>query len=162
MEHRVTVEERMQELNIVLPECNALKVGMLERARRVDDLVFVSGHGPAGNDGGMVYHGRVGADVTLEQGVEAARLCTMNCLAAVKALVGSLDRVEHVVRVRGFVSSAQDFYRQPEVMNGASSVLHQVFGDDGRHARTAIGTSVLPGNIPVEVDMVVKIRPDSS
>ncbi len=158
MEQKGMVEARMQELNVVLPECASLQVGMLERARRVGDLVFVSGHGPATADGTMAYHGRLGTDLTVEQGAEAARLCTLNCLAAVKELVGTLDQIEQVVRLRGFVSSSSEFYRQPEVMNGASSLLIELFGDAGRHARTAIGTSVLPGNIPVEVDMVVKVE----
>ncbi|MEE8593070.1 MAG: RidA family protein, partial [Candidatus Bipolaricaulota bacterium] len=104
------------------------------------------------------YVGRVGADVSLEQGYESARLCALNGLAAVQDLIGSLDRIAEVVHVRGFVNSAPDFHDQPRVINGASELLVEIFGDRGRHARAALGTSNLPGNIPVEIEFVFRVE----
>ena len=101
--------------------------------------------------------GRVGAEVSPEDAYKAAQLCALNCFAAVKSLVGSLDAVEEIVQVRGFVNSAPDFHDQPKVINGASELLVKLFGERGRHARAALGTSNLPGNIPVEVEMVVRV-----
>jgi len=126
-------------------------------AKRVGDLVYVSGQGPI-RDGKPIYVGRVGAEVSPEDAYKAAQLCALNCLAAVKSLVGSLDAVEEIVQVRGFVNSAPDFHDQPKVINGASELLVKLFGKRGRHARAALGTSNLPGNIPVEVEMVVRVK----
>lgn len=158
METHKDIEGRLKQMGVTLPECVNLRSGVIDRAKQVGDLVFVSGHGPQGPDGKMAFTGRVGGEVSLEEGYEAAKLCVLNCLAAVNAVIGSLDRVEEVIRVRGFVNSAPDFYDQPQVMNGASELLLGLFGERGRHVRTAIGTSVLPGNIPIEVDMILKVE----
>jgi len=153
------VEDKLHQLGLELPVIPKPSISpLIENARRIGDLVFVSGHGPEKASGEMAFTGRVGKDVTLEEGYEAAKLCTLSCLAAVKALVGTLDKVEAIVRVRGFVNSASEFYDQPKVMHGASELLLQVFGEKGRHVRTAIGVSVLPENISVEVDMLVKVK----
>ena len=154
------VEAKLKELGYEVPEAPELSAGMIKRAKRVGNLVFVSGHGPQAADGSWATVGRVGNDVTLEQAREAARLCVVSCLTGVKALVGSLDNVIEIVRVRGFVNSALTFFDQPVVMDGASDLLLDLFGESGRHVRTAIGTSVLPENISVEVDMVVKVASD--
>jgi enamine deaminase RidA (YjgF/YER057c/UK114 family) len=119
--------------------------------------VFVSGQGPV-KDGKVAYAGKVGADLSLEEGYECARLCALNCLAAVKGVVGSLERVVEVVQLRGFVNSAPGFDRQPEVLNGASELMVKLFGEKGRHARAALGTCSLPRNIAVELEMVVRVR----
>ncbi len=153
------IEGRLRELGMELPPVPK-PVAEYVPAKRVGDLVYVSGQGPI-QDGKPAYVGRVGADVSVSQGYEAARLCMLNCLAAVKMVAGSLDRVAEVVHVRGFVSSAPEFYDQPKVVNGASELLVKLFGDRGRHARAALGTSALPGNIPVEVEMVVRLAPAS-
>jgi len=131
---------------------------LIEGTRQAGNLLFVSGHGPTDENGEMAFLGRVGGDLTLEEAREAARLCTLGCLGAIKEALGSLMRIDRIIRVRGFVSSADGFHDQPEVMNAASELLLAVFGDAGRHVRTAIGTSVLPGNIPVEIDMVVALK----
>jgi enamine deaminase RidA (YjgF/YER057c/UK114 family) len=94
----------------------------------------------------------------VEEGYEAARICAINCLAAVKDLVGTLDKVEEIVQVRGFVNCTSDFGEQPEVINGASELLENIFGEKGKHARCALGTSSLPRNITVEVEMIIRIR----
>ncbi|MEM3658318.1 MAG: RidA family protein [Candidatus Hadarchaeum sp.] len=151
-----SVEEVLQELGFELPQVPA-PAGEYIPAKAIGDLVYVSGQGPIRN-GEPVYVGRVGAEVSLEDGYKAAQLSVLNCLAALKDVIGSLDAVEEIVQVRGFVSSAPNFYDQPAVINGASELLVKLFGERGRHARAAIGTSVLPRNIPVEVELVVKIR----
>ena len=151
----MNTEVRLKELGLELPEVPK-PVAEYVPAKRVGDLVYVSGQGPI-RDGKLVYMGRVGAEVSPEDAYKAAQLCALNCLAAVKSLIGSLDAVEEIVQVRGFVNSAPDFHDQPKVINGASELLVKLFGERGRHARAALGTSNLPGNIPVEVEMVVRV-----
>ena len=148
-------EAKLRDLGLELPEVPK-PVAEYVPAKRVGDLVYVSGQGPI-RDGKLVYMGRVGAEVSPEDAYKAAQLCALNCLAAVKSLIGSLDAVEEIVQVRGFVNSAPDFHDQPKVINGASELLVKLFGERGRHARAALGTSNLPGNIPVEVEMVVRV-----
>jgi len=148
-------EAKLRDLGLALPEVPK-PVAEYVPAKRVGDLVYVSGQGPI-RDGKPVYVGRVGAEVSSEDAYKAAQICALNCLAAVKSLVGSLDAVEEIVQVRGFVNSAPDFHDQPKVINGASELLVKLFGERGRHARAALGTSNLPGNIPVEVEMVVRV-----
>jgi len=122
---------------------------------REGDLVFTSGQLPM-VDGSLLAAGLVGADVTEEQAYECARACALNALAAVDALVG-IDSVVRVVKVVGFVASAAGFAGQPKVVNGASELLGQVFGDAGAHARSAVGVAALPLNAPVEVELVVEV-----
>jgi len=151
----MSAEARLKELGLELPEVPK-PVAEYVPAKRVGDLVYVSGQGPI-RDGEPVYVGRVGAEVSLEDAYKAAQLCALNCLAAVKSVVGSLDAVEEIVQVRGFVNSAPNFYDQSRVVNGASDLLVKLFGDRGRHARAALGASNLPGNIAVEIEMVVRV-----
>ncbi|MEX2541049.1 MAG: RidA family protein, partial [Trueperaceae bacterium] len=103
------------------------------------------------------YQGAVGGDVSEEEGYDAARICAINALGALQGALGDLDRIQQVVKLLGFVASAPGFHRQPFVINGASDFLVDVFGDKGRHARSALGTSVLPFNIPVEIEFIVEI-----
>jgi len=152
----MNAEARLKELGFELPEVPK-PVAEYVPAKRAGDLVYVSGQGPI-RDGTPVYIGRVGAEVSPEDAYKAAQICALNCLAAVKSLVGSLDAVEEIVQVRGFVNSAPDFHDQPKVVNGASELLVKLFGERGRHARAALGTSNLPLNIPVEVELVARVR----
>jgi len=149
------VEERLRELGFELPIV-AKPVAEYVPAKRVENLVYVSGQGPI-RDGKAVYIGRVGKEVSPDEGYKAAEICALNCLAAIKSVVGSLEEVEEIVQVRGFVNSALDFHNQPKVVNGASELLVKIFRERGRHARVALGTSNLPGNIPVEVEMIVAL-----
>lgn len=126
-------------------------------AKIVDNLVFCSGQGPI-KKGVPIYIGKVGNELTLEEGYEAARMCAINCLSAVKSVIGSLDRIDEIIQIKGYVNSAPEFTRQPEVINGASELLVKLFGEKGKHARLAIGTSILPNNIPVELEMLVKFK----
>jgi enamine deaminase RidA (YjgF/YER057c/UK114 family) len=148
-------ESRLTELGIELPEL-APSAGAYVPAVQSGNLVFCSGQGPYRN-GGFAYLGTVGDDLTLEQGYDAARIAALNCLSEICSLVGSLNRIVRVVQVRGFVRSAEGFFDQPKVLNGASELLLAIFGDAGKHARCALGTSVLPANIPVEVEMIVEV-----
>ena len=145
---------RLAELGLVLPAV-AIPAGSYVPASRSGALVFTAGQLPF-VDGRLEVTGKVGSDVTAEQANGLARLCALNALAAVDDLVG-LDRVVRVVRVGGFVASTPDFTGQPGVINGASDLLTEVFGEAGRHARTAVGVAVLPLDSPVEVDLIVEI-----
>ena len=120
-------------------------------------LVFTSGQLPTEN--GVLRKGKLGKDITVEEGYEAARIAALNCLAVVKSLAGSLDRVERVVKVVGFVNCTPDFEAQPKVINGASELLGQVFGDAGLHARSAVGVSSLPLGACCEVELIVRLKP---
>jgi len=150
------IEERLKELGVRLPIVPQ-PIAQYVPAKRVGDLIYVSGQGPI-RDGKAVYVGQVGREVTLDEASKAAEICALNCLAAIKSAVDSLEEVEEVVQLRGFVNSADDFHDQPKVINGASDLLVKVFGDRGRHVRAALGTSNLPGNIPVEIEMIAKMR----
>jgi enamine deaminase RidA (YjgF/YER057c/UK114 family) len=150
------IETRLNQLGLSLPE-PPRPVGAYLLARQSGDLLFLSGTTCYTPDG-LLYTGRLGQDLTLEQGYAAARQAMLNLLSAAKAALGDLDRVECVVKLNGYVNSAADFDRQPEVINGASDLLRQVFGERGRHARTSIGVNILPGNIPVEIEMVLQVR----
>ena len=150
-------EDRLAELGLTLPDVPA-PVAAYTPAVRTGDLVFTSGQVPT-VDGKVVATGKVGAEVDAADAQEYARICALNALAAVKALVGDLDKVRRVVKVVGFVASAPDFTGQPGVINGASELLNQVFGDAGVHARSAVGVAVLPLDVPVEVEILVEVDP---
>jgi len=151
-----TVMARLKELGIKLPVA-AEPVAEYVPAKRVGNLVYVSGQGPV-RDGKALYVGRVGKEVSPDEAYKAAEICALNCLAAIKSVVGSLEEVEEIVQVRGFVNSADDFHDQPKVINGASELLVKAFGERGRHVRAALGTSNLPDNISVEVEMIVRVK----
>jgi len=153
----MNVEAKLIELGFALPNPPKPVAAYLP-AVQVGNLLFLSGT-TCYENGKLLYTGRVGAELTMEQGYLAARQTMLNLLSVVKAELGDLDRVERVVKVNGYVNSAPDFDRQPEVINGASELLADVFGSHGKHARTSIGVSDLPGHIPVEIEMVVQVRP---
>ena len=148
-------EERLAELGLALPAVSA-PVASYVPAVRTGNYVFTSGQLPM-VDGSLVATGKVGADVTAEQAKELARTCALNALAAVKSVVGDLGAVRQVVKVVGFVASSPDFTGQPGVINGASDLLGEVFGEQGVHARSAVGVAVLPLDAPVEVELIVEV-----
>jgi enamine deaminase RidA (YjgF/YER057c/UK114 family) len=145
---------RLRELGITLPSV-ATPAGSYVPAKRSGSLVFTAGQVPF-VDGALAATGKVGAEITPEQAYDLARTCTLNALAAVDGLVG-LDAVASVVKVVGFVASAPGFTGQPGVVNGASELLADVFGEAGRHARSAVGVAELPLGAPVEVELVVEL-----
>jgi enamine deaminase RidA (YjgF/YER057c/UK114 family) len=149
------VEAKLAELGLTLPEVvpplAAYRPAVLSGA-----YVYTAGQLPMA-DGKLPVTGKVGAEVTQEKAKELARVCALNALAAVKSVVGDLDRVARVVKVVGFVASAPDFTGQPVVLNGASELLVEVFGDQGVHVRSAVGVAVLPLDAPVEVEIQVEL-----
>ena len=151
-----SAKERLAELGLELPAV-VPPVAAYVPAVRSGDLVFTSGQLPM-VEGALPAMGKVGALVTPEQAKDLARTCALNALAAIEALVG-LDSVVRVVKLVGFVASTPDFTGQPGVVNGASELLGEVFGDAGQHARSAVGVAALPLDAPVEVELVVEVRP---
>lgn len=148
-------EKRLENLNISLPR---KQMKGLIPVRQVGNLLFLSGHGCELPEGGLLYEGRLGVDLSVEQGYEAARQVGINLLATLKNYLGDLDRIEKVVKVLGFVACHPEFHEQPAVMNGFSDLMVEVFGQRGTHARSAIGTNALPKNLPVEIEMILEIR----
>ena len=145
-------------------EQQILKSGRKRRGnivlRRCGDLLFIGGHGPEDEvTGEPFYTGRLGAEMTTEEGYKAARICGEILLSAMQEYLGDLDKVDYLVKAFGLVSSEPDFYDQSAVMHGFSDLMVEVLGDRGLHARSAMGTSNLPGNIPVEIELIVKIKP---
>ena len=152
----MTVAERLAQLGRTLPDV-AAPAGAYVPAVVSGDLVFTSGQLPF-RDGALVRTGVLGTDVTVEEAAELAALCALNALAAIGNELGGLDRVERIVKVIGFVASAPGFTAQPAVINGASGLLLDVFGDAGRHARSAVGVAALPLGAPVEVELIARFR----
>jgi enamine deaminase RidA (YjgF/YER057c/UK114 family) len=148
------VEQRLSELGLTLPEV-ATPAGSYLPAMISGNLVFTAGQIPV-IEGKLMATGKLGAEITVEYGAEIAQRCALNALAAVKSVIGDLDRVQQVVKIVGFVSSVPEFTAQPSVINGASEFLQQVFGDAGKHARSAVGVSVLPLDAPVEIELIVE------
>jgi enamine deaminase RidA (YjgF/YER057c/UK114 family) len=149
-----TPEERLSELGLSVPDV-AKPVAAYVPAVVTGDLVYTSGQLPF-VDGALQGTGKVGADVSPDAAAGYARTCALNALAAAASVIGSLDRVTRVVKVVGFVASAPDFIGQPGVINGASELLGEVFGEAGQHARSAVGVAVLPLDSPVEVELVLE------
>jgi enamine deaminase RidA (YjgF/YER057c/UK114 family) len=152
----MTPEEKLKELGHTLPEAPksiANYVGSVQTGK----LLYLSGKGPD-LVGGRRWQGKLGAELTTEQGYEAARNCMLNLLAVVRDDIGELSRVKRVVKLLGMVNSTPEFGDQPKVINGASDLLVEIFGDRGRHARSAVGMTSLPGGIPVEIEMIVELN----
>ncbi len=152
----MSFDERVRELGIELPTKVPQGRGVVPC---VEDghILYVSGHGPEDNEGNLLYQGRVGAEVTLQDGYLAARAAGVQLLRSVRDHLGSLERVDRIIKVFGLVNSAEDFHEQPAVIHGCSDLLVQVFGERGRHARSAVGTSNLPLNQPVEIEMILRL-----
>ena len=150
-------EARLKEKNITLPP-PATPVANYVGAVRVGNLLFVSGHGPLRTDGKPSARGKVGKDLSVEQGYQVAREVGLSLLATTRASLGSLDKVRRVVKVLGMVNSVDGFVDQPKVINGFSDLMVEVFGEAvGRHARSAVGMAELPMGIPVEIEMVFEV-----
>jgi len=149
-------EARLAELGITLPEPPS-PVANYVNGVRTGNLIFLAGKGPKRADGSEL-HGKLGADLSIEEGYEGARLTAINQLAVLKAMLGNLDRVVRVVKVLGMVNSDPDFVDQPAVINGFSDLIVEVFGERGRHARAAVGMASLPRGQAVEIEMIVEVR----
>jgi len=151
-----TPEERLKEKGIVLTTPSA-PVATYVNVVRVGNLLFLSGKGPNKPDGSYVT-GKVGKDLTIEQGYDAARLTAINHLAVIKAELGSLNKVKRIVKVLGMVNCTDDFKDQPKVINGYSDLMVEIFGEKGKHARSAVGMNSLPLGIAVEVEVIVEVE----
>jgi len=151
----MSVEKKLKEMGILLPEAPK-PVANYVPAVKAGNLLFVSGHGPY-NDGKTVLSGKLGKELNIEEGYKTARNVALNCLASVKGTLGDLDKVKRVVKLLGMVNCTEDFKDQPKVINGASDLLVEIFGDKGKHARSAVGMQSLPNNIPVEIEMILEV-----
>jgi enamine deaminase RidA (YjgF/YER057c/UK114 family) len=150
-------EARLKELGITLPE-PAKPMGNYVPGVRVGNLLFMSGHGPIRADGRPLPRGKVGRDLTTEEAYKVAREVGVNLLASARNILGSLDRIKRVVKVLGMVNSTDGFGEHPKVINGFSDLMVEVFGDNGRHARSAVGMADLPVGIPVEIEMILEVE----
>ena len=153
----MTAEARIKELGLSLPQ-PPKPGGNYVPGVRVGNLLFLSGHGPSRVDGAPSARGKVGRDLSLEDGYKTAREVGINLLGTARALLGSLDKVKRVVKVLGMVNSAEGFGDQPKVINGFSDLMVEVFGENGRHARSAVGMAELPSGIPVEIEMILEVE----
>jgi enamine deaminase RidA (YjgF/YER057c/UK114 family) len=152
----MSAEKKLKELGISLPQASR-PVANYVPAVRAGSILFVSGHGPY-NDGKTITSGKLGKELTIEQGYQTARNVALNCLASIKATAGDLDKVKRVVKLLGMVNCTEDFKDQPKVINGASDLLAEIFGEAGRHARSAVGMQALPNGIPVEIEMILELE----
>ena len=149
------IEEKINQMGIEIPEA-AKPLAAYIPALKVGNLIMTSGQVPV-SKGVIKFQGKVGKDLSEEEGKEAAKLCAINCLSAVKSVIGSLDKIKRIVKLTVFVNSTSGFMAQPMVANGASEFIVEVFGDIGKHARSAVGVSELPLNSAVEIEMMVEV-----
>ena len=149
------IEEKINQMGIEIPEA-AKPLAAYIPALKVGNLIMTSGQVPV-SKGVIKFQGKVGKDLSEEEGKEAAKLCAINCLSAVKSVIGSLDKIKRIVKLTVFVNSTSGFMAQPMVANGASEFIVEVFGDIGKHARSAVGVSELPLNSAVEIEMIVEV-----
>jgi enamine deaminase RidA (YjgF/YER057c/UK114 family) len=150
------VESKLSELKLSLPEAPK-PVAAYIPAKQTGNLVFTAGQLPMVN-GELISKGLLGQDVEIDEANKAARICTLNALAAIKGVIGDLDRIKHIVRVVGYVASVPTFTQQPAVVNGSSELLLEIFGENGKHARSAVGMAVLPLNASVEIELTVEVE----
>jgi enamine deaminase RidA (YjgF/YER057c/UK114 family) len=150
------VEEKIKELGHQLPE-TPKPVAAYVPALKVDNLILTAGQIPS-VEGELEYKGKLAKDLTIDKGRKAAEICALNCLAAIKGVIGDLDKIQQIVKLTVFVNSAEGFTDQPQVANGASGLLEKIFGENGKHVRSAVGVNELPLNAAVEVEMIVSVK----
>ena len=151
------IEQKLAAMGIELPNTPSNPASKILSYRRAGNVVYLSGHGPS-KDGKTLYIGKLGREYTTEQGREAARLTMINLLDSLKKCIGDLDNVTQVVKLLGLVNSTEGFTEQPAVINAATELLIELYGDAGRHARSAVGMAQLPGGMAVEIEMIVEVR----
>ena len=152
-----TREKKLEALGYKLPE-EMKPAGNYVPAVVINNIIYASGQTGRVVTGELKYKGKLGANVSLEEGYEAARIAMVGCLSEMKAVLGDLEKIDRVIRVTAYVASAEGFNDQPKVINGASDLLLEVFGEQGQHARTAIGVAELPGGAPVEVEIFCSVK----
>ncbi len=151
------IENKLKELGYELPAPRPPGAGNIIPAVKTGNLVFLSGTGPGLPGGGLLHTGKLGGEVTVEQGYDCARQTMLNLLTVLKREIGDLDNVSHIVKLLCMVNSTPDFGDTPRVANGASDLLISLYGDRGRHARSAVGMATLPGGMPIEIEMIVEV-----
>ena len=149
-------EEKIKSLGLTIPPALQPLAAYVPSVKS-GSYIYTSGQLPM-VAGELKYIGKLGQELTIEEGYEAAKICALNCLGAVKSIIGSLDEIVRIVKLTGFVSSGQGFTGQPKVINGASDILGEIFGDKGRHARSAVGVYELPLGAAVEIEMIIEVR----
>ena len=149
-------KNRLDQMGLILPEAPKTVAAYIP-AKQTGNLVFTAGQLPMVN-GELISKGLLGQDVEVDEANKAARICTLNALAAIKGVIGDLDRIKQIVRVVGYVASVPTFTQQPAVVNGASELLLEIFGENGKHARSAVGMAVLPLNASVEIELTVEVE----
>ena len=152
----MTIEDKLAEMGVTIPDPKPA-LGSYVPAVQTGSLVFVSGNLPIQADGSMLHSGKLGEDVSVEEGYAAAKQCAINCLSAAKGIIGDLNNVQQVVKLRVLVNSSPDFTDQPAVANGASDLLVELFGESGKHARAAVGVVSLPLGVSVEAELVLEV-----
>ena len=155
LSHEMSYEAIIEQLGLAIPAAPKPVANYIPVVR-VGDLLFLSGVLPS-RDGQLIMTGKLGTDLSIEQGIDAAKTAALNALAIVKGEVGSLDRVKRIVKMVGHIASAAGFTDQPQVLNGASDLFVQIFGEAGRHARVAVGAAELPRRAPVEIELIVQV-----
>ena len=150
------IESRLQELGITLPDSPAPMANYVPVVR-TGNLIYLSGVGPMAKSDGSEYKGKLGDNISVDEGYDAARLTAVNLIARLKGYLGDLDRVTQIVKLLSMVNATPDFTEPPAVSNGCSDLMVEVFGDRGRHARSAIGVATLPGGIPIEIELIAEI-----
>lgn len=150
------IEEKLKQLGYELPE-PAKPLAAYIPAKRSGNLIVTSGQLPL-LKGKLMFEGKLGSDLSEEEGQKAAEICALNCLAAVKGITGNLDMIDQIVKLTVFVNGADGFSAQPKVANGASELIGKIFGESGLHARSAVGVNGLPLNAPVEIEMMVELK----
>lgn len=150
------IEKRLEELNIILPDPPSPAANYVT-LKRVGNVIYTSGQDGREN-GELLYQGKLGQNITVEEGYQSARNAILNCLSLLKEEIGSLDKIKQMIRLTGYVNSTEDFIEQPSVINGASDLLVEIFGGSGEHARSAISTNSLPFGISVEIELIVEIK----
>ena len=152
----MSVEAKITELGVDIP-LPPQPVGAYVPCLISGNLAITSGQLPM-VEGALLYRGKLGRDFSVDEGYKAARICALNCLGVLKSTLGSLDKIKRIIKVTGFVHSENDFYDQPKVINGASELLGELFGDKGKHARSAVGVNSLPLGAAVEIEMMVELE----
>ena len=150
------IEDKIKDSGFELPDAPK-PVAAYVPALKINNLVFTAGQIPFAK-GELKYKGKLGRDLTIDEGKKAAEICALNCLAAIKGVIKNLDEIERVVKLTVFVNSGDEFTNQPQVANGASELLEKIFGEKGKHVRSAVGVNELPLDAAVEVEMIVKIK----
>jgi enamine deaminase RidA (YjgF/YER057c/UK114 family) len=150
------IEEKINQLGLSVPVAPKPLASYIP-AVKIDDLVFTAGQLPI-KEGSLAFKGKLGKDLNEEEGKKAAQLCALNCLSVIKGEIGNLDNIVRVIKLTVFVNSAEGFINHPQVANGASDLIKDIFGENGKHVRSAVGVAELPLNAPVEIEMIVRTK----